>query len=363
MSPPLRVLTVGVKPAVNAALAGCDDLRVFALSEHVKRPRIEGPLATLPYRCGAKLSPESIAQVRAAILRLRPDVVQCQAPKTLAHTTLAATGVWRRPAIVSYRGIASRPSRWRAEDRLTYLSPLVDAHACESRACLDALVAGGVRPERCAVVYNCLTRPPGQPVAREALRREFGIPTDAFVVATVANFRPVKGGDLLLRAAIECRDLADCHWLLVGHVNDREMLRLAADRRVKGRVHLAGFREDASEVAGAASVFCMPSRAEALGVALLEAMSLGVCPAVSDAGGMKEAVRHGVQGLVFERGSVAALVQAIRRLHANRDELAAFGRAAKRRFHHHFSADGMVGRLAAVYRDVATVAPRLRLAA
>ncbi len=350
----LRILTVGMKPAVNEALAERDDLRVVAMTHGATEATDRGRLRVLPYHQRSKISRRCSADIREAIDAFRPDIVQTYGSRPLAHAVMALLGRRDRPKLFSYRGVTSRASRLRIEDWLTYLSPLVDAHACESQASMDGLLAGGVRRERCFLAYNCLTRPPKPAVSRAALA-EFGIPEDAFVVASVANFRRVKGGDLLVEAAKRCVDLPSTHFLLLGEVRDKRINQLAADPSLAGRVHLAGFRSDAMDLASTADLFAMPSRAEALCVALLEAMSMGVCPIVSDAGGMKEAVRDGIDGVVVPAGSSEALSAAIRRLHSDRDLLASYGRSAAERFAAMFDRGVVADRFAAAYRRIADV--------
>ena len=181
---------------------------------------------------------------------------------------------------------------------------------------------------------------------------EFDIPAGAFVVGTVATMRPVKGIDLLLRAAIECAGLADVYWLLVGPVVDERVNELAADPRISPRVRLVGRREDAAELTSGMDVFVMPSRAEALCQALLEAMTQGAAPVVSDAGGMKEVVRHEVDGLVVPREDVPALAAAIRRLHADRPLVAQLAASAQARVAAEFTAERMADRTLGIYRRV-----------
>jgi glycosyltransferase involved in cell wall biosynthesis len=186
------------------------------------------------------------------------------------------------------------------------------------------------------------------------------VPEGAFVVATAANMRPVKGADVLMQAALACADLADVYFVLMGRVHDRRVTRLAADPRAT-RVHLAGFIPDAGRLVSAADVFVMPSRAEALSVALLEAMTQGVCPVVSDAGGMKEAVRNGQDGLVFPSGDAAALADAIRALHADATLRRRLGASAQQRVAREFSGAAVAERLAEMYLWVVGREPRQAL--
>jgi glycosyltransferase involved in cell wall biosynthesis len=108
---------------------------------------------------------------------------------------------------------------------------------------------------------------------------------------------------------------------------------------------------------GAADLFVMPSRAEALCQALLEAMSHGICPIVSDAGGMKEVVRHGRDGLVVPTNDVAALARAIRELHGDSQRRECYGRSALNRFRGHYTAAHLAERVLAIYDRLLGIKP------
>jgi glycosyltransferase involved in cell wall biosynthesis len=178
---------------------------------------------------------------------------------------------------------------------------------------------------------------------------QFGIPHDAFVVGTIAAMRRVKGIDVLLRAALRCSELRGVFWVFFGQVIDPEVRALSNDLRIRDRVRLVGHRPDASELISGADLFVMPSRAEALCQALLEAMYQRVCPVISNAGGMKEVVRHECDGLVVPAENVEALATAIRSLHADRTRLNAYAASARERVLDKFSPDKMADRCLAIY--------------
>jgi glycosyltransferase involved in cell wall biosynthesis len=159
----------------------------------------------------------------------------------------------------------------------------------------------------------------------------------------------VKGADVLLEAAARCGDIPRFKLVLVGEVRDDRVAQLASRPELAGRVLLAGYRDDAAQLMAAADLFVMPSRAEALSVALLEAMSRGICPVVSDAGGMKEGVRNGVDGLVVPRENPAALAQALQDLAASPDVAARYGANARERVADTFSPLRVAERMAAIY--------------
>jgi len=64
-------------------------------------------------------------------------------------------------------------------------------------------------------------------------------------------------------------------------------------------------------------IFLFPSLFEGFGKAPLEAMTRGLCVVASDTGGMRDVVRHDVDGLLIEPGSLDQLKMAILSLHKN----------------------------------------------
>jgi glycosyltransferase involved in cell wall biosynthesis len=350
----MKLLLVNAKPALVDCLALQEGVEVSLLWPRRHHfTSVPPPVRVEPtyYAGGAKLNLRAAWQMRRLIAQFRPDVVHAFYGRALAHVVLASTGVRNRPRIVSFRGITAPLSQWNAGDWISYLHPLVDGHACESEAVRQSLVASGIDVNRCCVTYNTMRVPPARRPGRTALQ-QFGIPADAFVTGTMATMRRVKGIDILLRAAAECADLKDMHLLLFGKVVDPEIRVLAAHPLIRDRVRLVGHRTDASELINGADLFVMPSRAEALCQALLEAMHQGVCPVVSDAGGMKEVVRHGVDGVVFPSEDVAALAHVIRWLHSDRGLVARYAADARERIAADFTPEKMAQRCVTMYRQL-----------
>ncbi len=347
----MKLLLINAKPSLADALATHNGVNVITLlpRKHTFCPSRR--IQAITYTGGGKLYPPAILQVRRIIRELRPDIVHAFYGRALAHAILATTALRSPPKIVSFRGIASPMSRLDAGNWISYQHSRVDAHACESDAVREAMIHSGVRPECCWTIYNSMSCWPTDRPGRAALK-QFGVPDNAFVVGTMATMRPVKGIDLLLQAAIRCADLHDVYWVLFGKVLDPNISRLASDLRIRDRVRLVGHRADASELISGADLFVMPSRAEALGQALLEAMHQSVCPIVSNAGGMKEVVRHEQDGIVVPTEDVGALAEAIRRLHADRTSVARLAASAHERIATSFTPDKMAERSLAIYHQL-----------
>jgi glycosyltransferase involved in cell wall biosynthesis len=350
----MKILLVNAKPTLADAIAlhhGVNVTLLWPVQHHFDHVPPPARVPLRYYAGGGKLSPRAAWEMRAAIHELRPDIVHAFYGRAQAHALLAATALRTRPKIISFRGVSSPLSRFDGGDWLSYRHPFVDAHACESAAVRDALVASGIDSARCWVTYNSMYIEPASRPGRLGLA-QFDVPQDAFVIGTIAAMRRVKGIDILLRAALRCADLPDVYWVLFGNVLDPEIHSLAAQPQIRARVRLVGHRQDASELISGADVFVMPSRAEALCQSLLEAMHQGLCPVVSDAGGMREVVRDGQDGLVVPVEDTGALAASLRKLHADRQLLARLATSARRRVAEEFTPEKMAERCVAMYHDV-----------
>lgn len=350
----MKLMTINAPPELLRELAE-QDFELVALDYDgwiEKYPPINPRCRVIPFETKTKFDFSALWQLRGLVAEHRPDILHAFLPKPLAVAVVATTGLKHRPRIVSFRGISNVPNRWDPTSYLTYLNPNVAFHACESNAVQQALVRGGVSAEACQVVYNCV-KPVEEVGLKRQLRDKFNIPREAFVIGTTATIRPVKGIDLLLEAAITCADLKDIYFLIVGPLKDRKVARLLQDERIRERVRQTGFQPNAAELSRAMDVFVMPSRQEALCRALLEAMSYGICPVVSSAGGMQEVVRDGIDGNVFPVENVPALAAVLRELHADRGRIEQMGLSARARVFDMCSPAKMCERTVQIYRRLA----------
>src|SRR6185503_12352919 len=106
-------------------------------------------------------------------------------------------------------------------------------------------------------------------------------------------------------------------------------------------------------VLAAADAFVLGSRNEGLPVAVMEALALGLPVVATSAGGVPEAVRSGIEGLLVPTQSPAALARAIERLRVDPALRSRLARAARARAAA-FDASVAVTRLETIYEAVAT---------
>lgn len=213
----------------------------------------------------------------------------------------------------------------------------------------ELMTVVGPAARRMTVIWNGVESVPAD---RLAARSALGLADDAFVFLAVGNVLPVKGYDVLLSSAALLDKGAGWKLLIAGRHSDlsdrliQERSRLGLDAQVQ----FLGTRDDVPQLLAAADVFVMPSRNEALPMALLEAMMAGKAVVASSVGGIPEAVKSGVNGLLVAPESPAELAGALARLLGNRAEVTRLGQAAAASVRQHFGMDEMVEAYLREYR-------------
>jgi colanic acid/amylovoran biosynthesis glycosyltransferase len=148
----------------------------------------------------------------------------------------------------------------------------------------------------------------------EFQRRPFA-PGPARRLLCVGRLCPSKGQAVLVEAARLLRDRGfDFQVLLLGGGEDLEAvggmvkeLRLADTVTLAGPVGHARVKEELA----ACDLFVLPSFAEGIPVALMEAMASGVPVVSTDIMGIPELVEHGVSGILVQPSNVEQLAAAI----------------------------------------------------
>ena len=141
--------------------------------------------------------------------------------------------------------------------------------------------------------------------------------------------------------------------LMCGGVGALEELRqLCAELELGDRVLCPGWlqTERARSALAGATIFVLPSHAEALPMALLEAMSWGLPVVTTPVGGIPQVIENEVNGLLARPGDVEAIAAAIARLMRDPELREKLGAAARRTIERSYSLDASVERLIQIYR-------------
>jgi glycosyltransferase involved in cell wall biosynthesis len=181
----------------------------------------------------------------------------------------------------------------------------VDLMLTNSPAARDSLISRGFRPTRIRVVENG--------VDLERFTKDLPRFGPTIRVGAVANLRPVKGLDLLIRAASELvRRHPNLMFEVAGEGPQRgELEALIRDSGLGARFVLRGTVADIPEFLAALDIVVLPSRSESLSNALLEAMASGRAIVATRVGAACQLIRDGVDGKLIPSEDVGAMVAAI----------------------------------------------------
>ncbi|HEY9722880.1 MAG TPA: glycosyltransferase [Oscillatoriaceae cyanobacterium] len=248
---------------------------------------LEAPLKGM----GPREAAIAVRCVREALAQHAIDLVHAQS----FNSALVARLAGARQVLASAHG-GLKP--WK--------KPLVAAvyGACAQRVvgCAETISADFVRhglgAARIQTIPNAIPLP-ASPEAdvRERVRAELGLESDTPLILGVGRLSEEKGFCTMLEAlAILARLNPRVHAAIAGDGPLRGELEARARALGLSQLHFLGRRADVARLMGAADALCLPSRAEGLPLALLEAMACRLPIVASDVGGVHEAVVDGVTG-------------------------------------------------------------------
>jgi len=258
-------------------------------------------------------------RLRRRLRQLRPDLVHTNSLKAALYGGIAGR-------------LAGVPVVWHVRDRISadYLpAPAVCLVSvlgrvlpagliANSQATLDAVAS----PQRqtCAPVI-VLHDPVVLPAARVPRQ-----PDGPLRIGLLGRIAPWKGQDFFLRAFAQAFPSEPggsdgARAVLVGApmfgetAYADELRKLADGLGITSRVEFTGFRADIDPVLAELDILVHASLIpEPFGQVVVEGMAAGLPVLAADAGGPREVVRHGVDGLLYPMGNVGGLADALRRV-------------------------------------------------
>lgn len=257
------------------------------------------------------LNVQAAHHLRALVSHDPPDVAHTHAaiPTLVAHIALGQHPATRIVQTMHGWGIRKTPEQVATDLTLLGIAQAVVTPSAAARATLRAL---GLTDTPIQVIPYGLERDPGDrqgdaaDVARLARLREGGMAI-ALCVGTIGTR---KNQALLVTALASLPHVAA---VVIGDGDAAPLEAHAAALGVSSRVHVLGYRADASRYLPLADALVLPSLNEGLPIAVLEALRAGVPVVGSAIPEIAEVVDEGVTGFLFPSGDAVALAAALRR--------------------------------------------------
>ncbi len=189
--------------------------------------------------------------------------------------------------------------------------------------------------------------------SREQTRQDLHLPERAFVVGSALFDHPVKGLNTLMQGFSQAAGRhSQLHLLLIG-IEPSPKLQATLDEFgiAENRVTMTGIVDNAVELMPAIDLYVQPSRQEALGLALVEAASLGLPLVGSDVGGIPEVVKPGFNGELFEPDQPQQLTEKLLALASQPALCAEYGRNSRELWAQQFDGNANLARTAELIDD------------
>lgn len=373
----LRVLHI----VQNLNYGGMERL-LFEMLRRSDRTRVESHVLNLQFvgRFGEGLgayASVSVAPPMSRLSLLRPRALEQAIAAIRPHVVHTHSGVWYKASLAAR--MAGVPWLVHTEHGRAYPDPWLarklDGAAARRTDVVVAVsdtVAGLLKSnvsrrwDRIHVVPNgvdiALFRP--QP-DDGALRAELGLTSTVPIIGSVGRLEPVKGFEVMVDAYAALRrrwsDREAPLLVIAGDGSERAALHARASAAgIADGVRWLGWRDDIHRLHAAFTIFTMSSHSEGTSVSLLEAMSAGLCPIVTDVGGnsavLGSALRHRLVAAGDSSRLGAAWDEVLRDSAARQTD----GSAARARVADAFTLDAMVRAYERLYRREGIAAARAR---
>jgi glycosyltransferase involved in cell wall biosynthesis len=229
---------------------------------------------------------------------------------------------------------------------------LVDAAAGISATVMEQMRDGGVSAARRHLIYSSVdpssvsTNTP-----RTELRTAHGLTENDTMLLALGSLNRRKGFDVLIEslATLAQRDQHPQLWIGGDGPEKNALLMLTQERGLENHVRFLGQSDQVAALLQVADVVVMPSRAEGLGIAALEAMAAGRPLIASRVGGLAESIIHEQSGLLVPPEDPDSLADAIERLLKDSDLRTHLNEGGPRRIQEQFLPETMVTRYLALY--------------
>jgi glycosyltransferase involved in cell wall biosynthesis len=250
---------------------------------------------------------------------------------------------------------------WERYHKLTYHLNKITYSSQERVIAVSAEVANSIKNHhknskpRVQVVLNGIntTKFSAAYQAGVDIRQQFNIPRDVVLIGITCVFRAQKRLTTWLEIAHRIHGtFPDVRFIIIGDgVLKQEIMAKAGELQTADYVHFAGLQTEIRPYLKALDIFMMSSEFEGLPIALLEAMSMEVMPACTEAGGISELVKDGQNGLLVPVADPMLLATRLEPFIRDKQKIREMGENARKTVISNFSMEKMVGELETIYSE------------
>jgi len=282
------------------------------------------------------------------------QILHAHTPRTLMVGSMAAKRLGC-PLVYHVHSPVGRDSSRGVMNRLNTMMEKFSLRRVDRMICVSNSLAGYMRElghdsEKLRVVSNGVA-PMQSAQPRTASK-------GVWTIGTMALFRPRKGTEVLLDALKILKDKGtEVKLRAVGPFEtpeyEAEILQQVDRLQIGDMIQWTGFQTDVNKQLDQMDVFVLPSLyGEGLPMVVLEAMANAVPVVAADVEGIPEAVRDGIDGLIFEPAKAQDLAEKLDSLIGDGERLTKMSRSSLRRQREELSDTAMADGVSKVYEEL-----------
>lgn len=236
------------------------------------------------------------------------------------------------------------------------INRLTDRIMVNSQAVLNAVLEKEkVSRNKIELIYNTVDLErfhPGR--SREEARQKLNLARETMSFGSVAGFRPVKGVDVLIRAAgLLAKSRKNFTVFIAGDGPERQKLvNLVSLEGVEDHIVFLGHLNSVEDLLPGFDVFVLSSRSEGCSNALMEAQASGLPVIATRVGGNPEIVQDRRTGILVPSDDPETLAKEMDSLASEPEERLRLGQNARRFIETHFSQNAIHIRLREMYQNL-----------
>lgn len=297
----------------------------------------------------------------AKILRTEGvDILHCHKYISTFYGTIAAK-MANVPIILAHVHGMGRTRNLKRKILNRFLLPHVDRIFAVGEAVKDDILQSNptVNPEKVINTGNSIDYDyfSSSIYDKQTVHRKFGIAENSFVFGAAGRLAPTKGLRYLIRAFAQVKKQLRNVELLIAGAGELEgrLEKRAVKLGCKDSVHLLGHVDNMPEFYSAVDVFVLPSVAEGLPKAIIEAMAAGILCIATNAGGIPEILGNGPCGLMVPIKNQNALANAmLKAANMPKQEKLVLISTAKEHIRKNFSHNVMTKKIEKIYDTLVT---------
>ena len=296
-----------------------------------------------------KFSRSFISYLRKLVKDNQYDLVHAFNSKGLVNANRALRGL---PAkLFAYRGYAGQTHWYDPMMYFKYFHPRVDQIICLSAAIKKILDLNMPWAKNKTTMIHKGHDPAWYQDVLPSDRQAFGFNKEDILLCFLANVRPFKGLPFLVQATHKIKNNPSLHFLFIGNgYEEPSIQKLMKQSPYRDRMHLLGFRKDSLSILAMSDGLVLSStHGESLTKSVIEAMSLGVAPIITDIEGNKGVVIDGDSGWVVPAKDPISLAKAIDDFASHPLERKRRGENARRHIAKHFHVENTVEEFLRMY--------------